>query len=264
MRTRDCKQPQRLCRILIFCLAVLLFASMQARAESDPFETHETVEKEVGVQKRMQQREGKWAKKRQALTTRYEALESERQALKARKERLADKLALRRQKVAQLEQDLREASRVKKELRATLEGIAGRLEQFVSNDLPFLESERSRRIKALKTDLLDPDMSLAEKTRRTLEALQVELDYGRRLEVTEKSVNIAGRKVAVDVLRVGRLSLFCRSADGNTLGRYVPAEESWQPLAAKHEVPVSKAMEIARQQRPADMIKLPLGRLEVQ
>ncbi|MFP4225987.1 MAG: DUF3450 family protein [Desulfobacterales bacterium] len=48
------------------------------------------------------------------------------------------------------------------------------------------------------------------------------------------------------------------------MGRYVPAEKSWQPLAAKHEAPISKAMEIARQQRPADMIKLPLGRLEVQ
>lgn len=248
----------------LLCLAGLLFVSTQVRAAADPLETHETVEKEIDVRKRMQQREGKWAKKRRALTARYEALESERQALEAEKERLADQLALRRQKVDQLEQDLREASRVKKELRATLENIAGRLEEFVSKDLPFLESERSRRIKELKTNLLDPDMPLAEKTRQILEALQVELDYGRRLEVTEESVRIDGRQVAVDVLRVGRLSLFCRSPDGSTLGRYVPAEERWQPLAAKHDAPISKAMEIARQQRPADMIKLPLGRLEVQ
>jgi multidrug efflux pump subunit AcrA (membrane-fusion protein) len=264
MRLRDCKQSRRLYGLIVFCLSGLLLFSVQVQADSDPMEIHKTTEKEISVRKRMQQREGKWAKKRQALTARYEALESERRALEAEKERLADKLALRRQKMDQLEQDLREASRVKKELRVTLEGIAGRLEEFVSNDLPFLESERSRRIKELKTSMLDPDVPLAEKTRKTLEALEVELDYGRRLEVTEESVRIDGREVAVDVLRVGRLSLFCRSPDGSTLGRYVPAKESWQPLAARHEASISKAMEIARQQRPADMIKLPLGRLEVQ
>lgn len=173
-------------------------------------------------------------------------------------------MELRQKKVSHMQKTLGDSDRVKKELQVTLEDIAGRLEEFVKNDLPYLESERLGRLKDLRTYLIDPDISLGEKTRRTLEAMQVELDYGRRLEVTSENINLDGQEVGVDVLRVGRLSLFCRSPDGSTLGWYVPAEQSWRPLAGKHDALVSEAMEIANQQRPADIIKLPLGRLEVQ
>jgi len=40
----------------------------------------------------------------------------------------------------------------------------------MANDLPFLKTERSDRIQALRACLLDPEVNLAEKTRRILES----------------------------------------------------------------------------------------------
>ncbi|MFP4573321.1 MAG: DUF3450 domain-containing protein [Desulfobacterales bacterium] len=264
MKSRKGRKPKRLYFISALCIVFFLASFAQVIAGSDPIDIHGTVEKEINVRKQMQQLEGKWAEDRHDLAGQYQELESRRSAMEAKKKRLSDQIGLRQKKVSHMQKTLGESDRVKKELQATLEDIAGRLEVFVKNDLPFLESERSGRLKELKTCLIDPDISPGEKTRRTLEAMQVELDYGRRLEVSSENINIDGQKVAVDVLRVGRLSLFCRSSDGSTLGWYVPADQSWQSLAGKHEMSISVAMEIANQQRPADIIKLPLGRLEVQ
>ncbi|MFO7752070.1 MAG: DUF3450 domain-containing protein [Desulfobacteraceae bacterium] len=235
-----------------------------APAGQKALDIHRTVKKEICVRKKMQQQEDRWAEKRQVLEERYKTLERRLNDLEIQKKRLSGKLDLRRKKTATMEQTLTESGRVKKELQLTLEDIVDRLDRFAANDLPFLKTERSERIHALRTCLLDPDVTLAEKTRRTFESLQVELDYGHRLEVTEEEVEIGGRKMAVDVLRVGRISLFCRTGDGGTTGRYAPAEKSWQPLHGKYDAAITEAMEMARQQRPMDMIKLPLGELEVQ
>ena len=212
----------------------------------------------------MQQQEDRWSEQRKALKGRYKTLENRLNDLEAKKRRLSGKLELLRKKTATMEQTLTESDRVKKELQFTLEDIVDRLDRFVANDLPFLKTERSDRIQALRACLLDPEVNLAEKTRRTLESLQVELDYGRRLEVIECRVEIGGQEVAVDILRVGRLSLFCRTSDGGITGWYVPSEKSWQSLPGKYDAVIAEAMEMARQQRPMDMIKLPLGELEVQ
>ncbi len=246
------------------CMGILLFITGVVCAEQAPLDIHQTVEKEITVRKKIQQQEDQWAKQKQAFKNRYETLESQVKALKEEKIRFSDQLSLRRQKVVKMEQTIMESIQVKENLQSTLEDIVCQLDQFVETDLPFLKVERSNRISTLKKCLIDPDIRLAEKTRRTLEALQVELDYGRRLEVTEEIISIDGEKVAADVLRVGRLSLFCRTGDGSKTGWYVPSAESWQLLPDKYDTIILEAMEMASQRRPVDMINLPLGRLEVQ
>lgn len=264
MKANEKKSIIRPARVPVHFLVFLVLMAGVVRAGQSPLDIHQTAEKEISERQKMQQHEEQWTERKQSLKRRYQELESQIQTMKTRKDRLSDKLDLRRQKVNGMEQTIVESDRVKKELQSTLESIAARLDRFVENDLPFLEDERSQRIKALKACLIDPDVPLAEKTRRTFEALQVELDYGRRLETSEETVDIDNREMAVDVLRVGRLSLFCRTADGSTTGRYVPAQKNWQLLGEKYDSAISEAMEVAAQRSPVKMINLPLGRLEVE
>ena len=79
------------------------------------------------------------------------------------------------------------------------------LDQFVKMDVPFLKDERSKRVADLKAMLTRADVSTSEKFRRVLEAYQVENEYGRTIESYRDVQTVAGTKLTVDFLRVGRI-----------------------------------------------------------
>lgn len=251
--------------IIIVILSIFYLRTELSFADQNFLQkTLETVDKEIQVHKRMQKRSERWSSEKEDLKQRYNKLLSQKERLAKKKNELTQKLDLQRKKVNRLNQTVKESKQVKKELLTTLKDIVNRLEDHVQRDLPFLLKERNQRLNAINELLIDPDQSLAEKTRRVFEALQVELDYGLRFEVIEKDISLAGEEIAVDVLRVGRLSLLCRNREGSLVGWYVPAKEKWEFLPDKYSSSIQTAMEIAGKRRAADLVKLPLGQLEVQ
>ncbi|MCU7959543.1 MAG: DUF3450 domain-containing protein, partial [gamma proteobacterium symbiont of Bathyaustriella thionipta] len=80
------------------------------------------------------------------------------------------------------------------EIEVTRSGIApllaqmhSTLDEFVSHDLAFLPQERSMRLQRLASRLKRADISDGERYRQILQAWQVELQYGRTIEVYQGS-----------------------------------------------------------------------------
>jgi hypothetical protein len=68
----------------------------------------------------------------------------------------------------------------------------------------------------------------------------------------------------MDVFRMGRLALFYQHLDGGACGFYNIAERKWCPLPEAHQRAILAAMEIGAKRRPAEMLSLPVGKIEVQ
>ena len=164
-----------------------------------------------------------------------------------------------RWRLEDLARQQREAERLSRELAPFLEKTVKRLETFVAGDLDYLSDERSRRLAFLRTSLTDYDVPPSERLRRVLEALRVEAAYGRSVEKTEEFIELPGKRVRVDLLRLGRLALFYRTPGGQNIGWRAAGDEHWRSLDPRLSRELQKALAAAQRQRAAELVRLPLG-----
>ncbi len=132
------------------------------------------------------------------------------------------------------------------------------LEEFISLDAPFLQEERLARIDLIKTMMDRPDVSLPDKYRRIMEAYQIEMEYGRTIDTMTETITTGNTPVTVEVLRIGRLSIFYQTLDGKESGYWDKQERQWRPLANDYNRSIAKGILIAKKQAPPDLIKLPI------
>lgn len=137
------------------------------------------------------------------------------------------------------------------------------LNRFILIDTPFLQQERSMRVIALKGMMDDPEVNLAEKYRRILEAYQIEADYGRTIEAYTGDVEIEGETRSVEFLRVGRVALFYTSLDGRQSAYWDRNNQKWQSLPGAYNDSIEMGLRIARKQAPPDLIKIPLSLTDI-
>jgi hypothetical protein len=90
----------------------------------------------------------------------------------------------------------------------------------------------------------------------------VETEYGKSVEVNQAEIELQGAPIFVDVLRVGRLSLFWRTPDGAKAGTFDRATWSWVELPDRYNRTIGEAMDMASRVRPVQLIALPLGRIQ--
>ena len=139
--------------------------------------------------------------------------------------------------------------------------VFGRLKGLVDGGLPFLEEERTTRIEKLGVMLEDPDVTVSEKFRKLMEAVQIEAEYGNTIEVYPQQIILGGKEIQTHIFRLGRISLFCQSLDQKTCGFFDLSENQWKILPKKYNRDIHTAIEIGSKRRPADLVDLPLGRI---
>lgn len=132
------------------------------------------------------------------------------------------------------------------------------LENLIKQDLPFLQNERAQRIARLKAMQDRADISIAEKYRQILEAYSVEISYGRSIESYSGAL-IGNENREVNYLRMGRLSLYFQSLNGQEAGLWLPASRSWAPLSASENQALSRSISIAQQKRIPELLNLPVA-----
>ncbi len=134
------------------------------------------------------------------------------------------------------------------------------LEAFVSLDTPFLLDERQDRIVRLR-DMMDrSDVTPAEKLRQILEAYSIENDYGRTIEAYKGSLDVAGRTLEVDFLRIGRVSLTYQSVGGGVTGAWDNNARDWVELPPEtYKTQVAEGLRVARKQIAPDLIVAPVA-----
>ncbi|GAA6203512.1 DUF3450 domain-containing protein [Thalassotalea sp. SU-HH00458] len=159
----------------------------------------------------------------------------------------------------QLATSMEQVSIIERQISPLMARMIETLITFVRLDVPFLPEERSKRTADLEKLLEQADVSVAEKFRRVLEAYQVEVDYGRTIEVYSGTQLVDGIERDVDFLRIGRVSFVYQTRDGEKMGIWDKASQSWKPLAADYRTDINKALRIARKQLAPDLIIVPIA-----
>lgn len=240
---------------------VLTLAAVPLLAQDSAKEVAGTVDATVGTHQQTQAAKTEWAGEEDALKARFRSARANVEYLSAQRGIQQARVDALNERIAEFERRLTEATRLKDSIQDTLDMVMLELEDWVAQDLPFLAEERARRVDSLKDDMARPDATSAEKLRRLLEGLQVEAGYGASVEVSEARIEVAGEELYVDVLRLGRLSLYWKTPDGERIGEFDRASGSWVELDGKYRRPVTTAMEMATRMRPIELIALPLGRI---
>lgn len=193
-----------------------------------------------------------------SMLERYRAATWQAQQLNVYAKQLEALLGAQEAEKTSLRQQLVEIERTERELTPLMLRMLDSIDKFVSLDLPFLKQERRERIENLKRLMADPEATSAERYRRLLEAYQVEIDYGRSLGVERAQVGSEGSAREVDVLRVGRASLFYLTLDGEEAGRWDAPSKQWQPIENEWRASIKKGLRIAREITAPDVLHLPM------
>ena len=153
-----------------------------------------------------------------------------------------------------------------------LNEMLSQLSDFVQGDVPFLLDERNKRIEKLATLLDRADVSVAEKYRQILEAYLIEVGYGRTIEAysgtlldsrggLDQQAIDEDLATHVNYLRIGRVALYYQSLQGQKGGLWLPTKEQWLSLDSEQNLVVTKAIQIAQQQRVPELLPLPVPTL---
>ncbi|OPX41356.1 MAG: hypothetical protein B1H13_02530 [Desulfobacteraceae bacterium 4484_190.3] len=254
-------------KLLIICLLLFLpVAGITAETgQGDlPSMIQKKVASTINVRQETQKKEDEWATEKAKLKSRYRSLRTDLKYLTQVRERTEMMLHAKKEEIVDIERMIKESARIREELQSYLETVVSQLEEWIKNDLTFLPKERKDRIVSIKEMLARQDTPLAEKYRRVMEALQIETEYGRTVEVYQKTIELEGKPRLVDILRVGRLSLFCRTPDGKLAGSFDQRNQKWVVLPSKYRREINKAADIAGRRRTIELTRLPIGRITVQ
>lgn len=240
-------------------LAVLIASSARTQ---DAAQLSDTVKKTVETHQQTQKKQQEWANEQADLTARLKAARAQVDFFEKKKALEEKEVAALDQGVAELERRMVESVRLNESLIDTLNAVTTRLETFVEGDLPFLLTERRARIAGVKDALARPDYTGAEKLRRVLEALQVEANYGNVAEVYQEKIVVNEEEIHADMVRVGRVSVYWLTPDGERVGEFDRAQNKWVELDHKHVRAINETREMALRLRSVEVVSLPLGRIQ--
>ncbi len=191
---------------------------------------------------------------------RYAKILAEADSLARNNEYLSSQLQSQEAQVAQVEQQLADIDATAVDVTSLIQRMFESLEKFIATDLPFLDptqagpDSRSERFAKLRELMSDEGASNGERYRRLVEAYQIELEYGRTM-VSYKAKLDNGRDA--NFLRLGRVSLMYRTADGQEAGYWDAQQKKWI-VANKYNKVIEKAVLIATKESAPELVLLPI------
>lgn len=239
-------------------LAALLLAGAAAAAD----DIGDALDASLGAQRaarESQQRVNKLFEETRALHDKRRAAEWQSLQLAAYAEQLEQEAAVEENKRAGIEAELKRVATTGTELAPLTQRMLAELETFIASDLPFLHEVRQQRIAELKTLLADPQRGNAEKFRRVLEAWRSEAEYGYSLGAEDVTTDCEGKAGASTLVRVGRIGLYCLSADGKQAAYWDAQAKHWTAMDDGDDVEqVALAVSIARAKAQPELLVLPV------
>ena len=163
------------------------------------------------------------------------------------------------EEIAVLQKSIGEVQVIERQILPLLSRMLDGLDNFIELDMPFLMDERRQRAQRLRDLLVRSDVTVAEKTRRVLEAYQIENDYGRTLEAYKGKLNLADKSYDVDYLRIGRVALVYRTVGNDRFGYWDSGQQQWVDIdsgALKRNI--DKGLRIARQETAPELFIVPV------
>ncbi|WP_428775775.1 DUF3450 domain-containing protein [Vibrio sp.] len=136
--------------------------------------------------------------------------------------------------------------------------LAG-LEQQLADDLPIKLQQRKQRLAKLKALMPQADVSDAEKYRRILEAYQIELDYGTKLDFYTGQIDVDGQPLQAQIVHLGRVSLIARNLNQTRYWGWSQQQKRWQSLPSDSFADLDKAFALAQKQIAPELLNLPVA-----
>jgi hypothetical protein len=175
-------------------------------------------------------------------------------------QQLSNQLQSQQEQLTLLEQQLLQIDPTATEVASQVQRMFEALESFIASDLPFLDptqagpDSRSERMNKIRELMTTEGVSVGEKYRRLMEAYQIELEYGRTMAAYKGKLD-DGRDA--DFLRVGRVSLAYRTADGEEAGYWDAEQKAW---VVDNDISkaVEKAVQVATKEIAPDLVTLPV------
>lgn len=240
-------------------VTLMLAAGVLASAESS---TLKSVGDEQGVNIKAAQQS---QKKVDQLSDEATALKNEyRQTLQAIEnnkiynQQLRDLIESQKLEMVQIEEDIEKIKDTTRNIAPLMTKMKDALAEFVKYDLPFLKDEREKRLKSLDELFVKSGVTVSERYRKVLEAYLIENEYGQTLEAYKDSIEIDGKKMTADFLKVGRVGLYYLSKDGKKGGVWNPEKQDWVSLNSSQRNYVETALKVALKQTTPSLLTLPV------
>jgi septal ring factor EnvC (AmiA/AmiB activator) len=250
-------------RIHIFYLLPLLLLPHAMNAK----EIKEKVEKPVGeaitINQKTQENEEEWRILREKLTTQLDSLQLQVDQLTTKRNALKEELAQTKLRISKKTQKLEAIKHIEQQMEPFLKDLVQEVVNLPHQHLPFLMKERTLRMSRLEKIMNDPEISLSEKYRKTMETLHIEAEFGFTIESSQETIDIDNQKMLVNTFRLGRTGLYYVTLDERLCGFYNLAEKKWSPLPKKFIKPLLTAVDIADKRRPVEFVNMPLGRMVI-
>ena len=181
------------------------------------------------------------------------------QGLRMYNRMLQQQLNAQDDEIVLLQTSISEVATVERQILPLMSRMIDGLDQFVALDVPFLLEERRKRINGLRALLPRADVTVAEKTRRVMEAYQIENDYGRTIEAYKAKLELPGASFDADFLRVGRVTLMYRVVGSEDVGYWDIAGQAWVPLGSgRWRRYINQGLKVARQEVAPELISVAL------
>nr|WP_320115813.1 DUF3450 domain-containing protein [uncultured Desulfuromonas sp.] len=203
-----------------------------------------------------------WSDEERTLLAEIDQLTRREDTLRQQVARIDQHLA---QKHAQIDAQTRraeETEKLRKGLQNWFQTSAQELEQRIAGSQPFLPEERRKRLEDLNTVLLADDVAVHEQFRRLMEVFEVEAQYGYTSDVYRDKITIDQQQREVDMLRLGRLSLFFTTLDGQQGGVFDPLEKRFVYLPDAMVADLNQARQQINGQSTEALTLLPVGRIQ--
>ena len=194
-----------------------------------------------------------------ALKADIEQLQEEVKNLEVYRQHLTSLVSSQKEEVVSLEQQIEEIKSTRQGIVPLMYQMIDGLKQITAHDVPIKMNQRTERIAKLDAMMIRADVSDAEKSRRILEAYQIELDYGTKLGVYQGQVTIDGENRRVDILYLGRMSLIARSLNGQRYWAWDQNSVNWNQVESGMKAEIDKAFSMAANQVAPSLITLPVS-----
>ncbi len=168
--------------------------SLCAFSETPPTDLQKKIEHAIRQGQASQSQAEAWTKQSEAYLNEIRELRNRKRWLSHQQDKYQIYVQKQQETITELERKKKETEKIKMSLEPFLDELFTRLEEFVKNDLPFLPEERQKRLEFLKDSLDNYHIGLDEKTRRVLEAIQVEAGYGGTVE-KDGWDNLIGKRI---------------------------------------------------------------------
>lgn len=239
---------------------ILLLASLVISPVKAETKLNQIISSKQKTQTQAQQTQQKIVKldeEKNEVVNEYRRLLRENAILDTYAQQLKKQQFQQQKKLQNLLTNMENIREVRMELMPLMQEMVQVLTLFVTNDIPFLWQERQLRLTELNNLLDNPNISVANKYRRIVEAYQIETEYGSTIETWQAQLPLSEQDRAVQLIKVGRIGLYYLTPDQEMAGYWNNDSRTWETLPDSWLTRVKQAYQVADNKTVPTLLALP-------